>query len=283
MASSQMLPPELERYILELAAFIHPECTPVLALVARRAEIWIEPLLYRVIRVDLRTHTVWRRFIPLVTILGLIEAKSPSFFHEPHVRHLCLFGQPKQPDDVMRLLSACGATVNLQLFSGSPGLLPLLGAMPLHRLSAFLSDLFPGPTGPDFSHSLFTKITHLDLGDSPHTWELWSGLAHMPCLTHLSFMLNFVAVCVCHSALLHCKSLQVLATLCINGTSTLGPSYQPLISDPRFVLVGIGKHESDWETGGRGGEDHWTRANDLVRKRRLWETQGLFHQARCRL
>ncbi|KAJ7101921.1 hypothetical protein C8R44DRAFT_808888 [Mycena epipterygia] len=275
MASSQTLPPELERYILELAAFIHPECMPVLVLVARRAKIWIEPLLYRVIRVDLRTHTVYRRFIPLVTILGLIELKSPSFFHE-HVRRLCLLGQPQQSDDVMRLLSACSTTVNVQLFGGGPELLPLLGTMPLHRLSASLTILFPGPTGPDFSHSLFTKITHLDLAESSHTWELWSGLAHMPCLTHLSFFHEFVAVAVCYSALLHCKSLQVLAMLSGNPPSTLGLAYRPLTSDPRFVLVGIRTRELEWETGALGGEDHWARANDLVRKRRSGETKDYF-------
>ncbi|KAJ7101890.1 hypothetical protein C8R44DRAFT_808844, partial [Mycena epipterygia] len=274
IASSQTLPPELERYILELAAFINPECIPVLVLVARRAKIWIEPLLYRVLRIStsLRRRRGW---IPLASFLRLIESKSPSFFHE-HVRHLCLLGQPKQPDDVMRLLSACGATVNVQLFGGGPELLPLLGAIPLHRLSASLTILFPGPTGPDFSHSLFTKITHLDLADSPNKSELWSGLAHMPCLTHLSFILKYVAVSVCHSALLHCKSLQVLAMLSRNPPSTLHPLYQPLTSDPRFVLVGVRKRELEWETGARGGEDHWARANNLVRKRRSGETKDYF-------
>jgi hypothetical protein len=35
-----MLPVELEREIFELAAFLHPECMPMLVLVAQRVKSW---------------------------------------------------------------------------------------------------------------------------------------------------------------------------------------------------------------------------------------------------
>ncbi|KAJ7879703.1 hypothetical protein B0H13DRAFT_1571256, partial [Mycena leptocephala] len=41
-----LLPPELERIIFELAAFVNPASMPSLLLVAPRVKIWIEPLLY---------------------------------------------------------------------------------------------------------------------------------------------------------------------------------------------------------------------------------------------
>ncbi|KAJ7101872.1 hypothetical protein C8R44DRAFT_808821 [Mycena epipterygia] len=279
MASPQTLPTELERYILEIAAFIHPECMPVLVLVARRAKIWIEPLLYQVIRVDPRSYPGHGRWIPLSTILRLIDSdsKPPSFFHD-HVRHICLLDLPEhQLNDIMRVFSICDATVNLQLLRGSPNLLPLLGAMSqLHRLSAVLSELFPGPT-PDFSHPIFTKITHLDVFDSPHGWELWSGLAHMPCLTHLSFYRYYVDHAFCHSALQHCKSLQVLAILCLNHlTKVFAPDYETLASDPRFVMVGGTDRTSDWDKAARGGQDHWVRVDEFVRKRLSGETKEWF-------
>lgn len=75
----------------------------------------------------------------------------------------------------MRLLSVCDAMVNLHLLSGSRRLLPLLGALGLHRLSLTLHHLFPRPGGFDFSQPLFTKITHLDVSDwLDHGWESWS-------------------------------------------------------------------------------------------------------------
>ncbi|KAJ7143958.1 hypothetical protein C8R44DRAFT_864963 [Mycena epipterygia] len=98
-----------------------------------------------------------------------------------------------------------------------------------------------------FSRPLFTKITHLDLGDSPDDgWKFWSGLADMPCLTHLSFRDDYEDMTMFHSALLHCKSLQVLAILFAPDVFTL--NYESLASDPRFVLVGVRHRELEWET-----------------------------------
>ncbi|KAJ6550049.1 hypothetical protein B0H19DRAFT_1160293 [Mycena capillaripes] len=44
-----ILPPELERLIFEIAALESPKSMPALILVARRVQIWIEPLLYGVL------------------------------------------------------------------------------------------------------------------------------------------------------------------------------------------------------------------------------------------
>ncbi|KAJ7107891.1 hypothetical protein C8R44DRAFT_744467 [Mycena epipterygia] len=78
----------------------------------------------------------------------------------------------------------------------------LTPSLPLRRLSAESSYLFP--SGRDFSHPLFTKITHLALYNSgSRGWNAWSGLAQLPCLTHLSVHNSPFYPAFCHEVLMH--------------------------------------------------------------------------------
>ncbi|KAJ7144496.1 hypothetical protein C8R44DRAFT_725425 [Mycena epipterygia] len=146
---------------------------------------------------------------------------------------------------IMPLLALCDATIDLHLFVGSSTLLPLLGALPLQRLSARLAELFPDLSGLDFAHPLFTKITHLDLHDFPAgSWDTWSGLAQLPALTLRDYL----------------------------RVSSM-PGYATVAIDPRFVVLLVPDLFEDWEVGARGGADRWVRASELVRKRRSGEVK----------
>ncbi|KAJ6533285.1 hypothetical protein DFH09DRAFT_1181490 [Mycena vulgaris] len=270
------LPEDLERLIFELATFLFPEAMPALLLVAQRVKTWIEPLLYEIIYdgfIDPRPE----RTLP--KLCEMIQSRPASFFQD-HVRHVCLRGWDDD-DYIVKILAVCGATVNLNLFlfDGGPAFLSIIGVMPLQRLSINLALLFPGPNGDatDFSYPLFTHITHLDLhGWNDDDWAAWSGLAHMPMLTHLSFNNNLVSSSVCRSALVHCTSLKVLAIVCSDEPDLViyARFYGDVSADTRFVMVVVTDALRDWEMGARGGEDYWVAAEALVQKRRSGVYKG---------
>ncbi|KAJ6607450.1 hypothetical protein B0H10DRAFT_554050 [Mycena sp. CBHHK59/15] len=136
-----------------------------------------------------------------------------------------------------------------------------------------LSHLFP--SGRDFSHPLFRNITHLALYNSgSRDWNTWSGLAQLPCLTHLSFHNSPVDPAFCHEALMHCKSLETLAICVQKHNANRGlPDYATAAIDPRFMILAVANLPWDWEIGARGGEDRWVTADELVGKRCSGATQ----------
>ncbi|KAJ7111263.1 hypothetical protein C8R44DRAFT_883087 [Mycena epipterygia] len=240
----------------------------------------IEPLLYRVLCIGAKPPDGKEIWIPVERIRHLIEGRplAPAFLHD-NVRHLCLILSGTAPlDDIMRVLVACDATVDLHLLGGSRSLLPHLGKLPLRRLSVYLSSLFRPSDGPEFTHPLFATITHLilthlNLMKPGFHWTHFSGLAQMPCLTHLSFDDILSPVVVCEHALRDCESLEVLALSFSKMVlvESLVDTYAPLATDPRFVMLLATHRIRDWETGARGGDDYWVRADELVRKRRSGE------------
>ncbi|KAJ6573610.1 hypothetical protein B0H10DRAFT_1964017 [Mycena sp. CBHHK59/15] len=124
--------------------------------------------------------------------------------------------------------------------------------------------------------------------------EVWSGLTLIPQLTHLSFHDDHIPNSVCQSALVHLKSLDVLAIV-FSSRALLDmfvPDHEVFVTDPRFVLLMVTDPLEDWETGARGGEDYWARADALVKTRRagqhllnftLEELQEKLAQNRARL
>ncbi|KAJ6542550.1 hypothetical protein B0H10DRAFT_1970496 [Mycena sp. CBHHK59/15] len=282
------LPPELERQIFEIAAFLHPESMPALLGVARRVKIWIEPLLYEVLCISLDDDQTERMFQqqpvlqhPLDAIHSLIKSRPSSFFHD-HVRHISFWDYGLYPaDDIIEILAVCDATVNLTLLSvtGGPELLSLLGALQLQRLTVAFNLLFPAL---DFAHPLFAQITHLDVYDNDG-WETWSNVSQIPRLTHLSFHESQIPNPVCQGALTHCKALEVLVIVCSTQyiLDNDAPDRAALAPDPRFVMLVVVDPLVDWETGARGGEDYWDRAEAFVEKRRSGETKGYFITAPC--
>ncbi|KAJ7097426.1 hypothetical protein C8R44DRAFT_370066 [Mycena epipterygia] len=271
------LPEDLERRIFELAAFVHPESMPTLIQIAQRVRPWIEPLLYQVLticsdRPTSRKNTVFRFTVAALYNLIDLGRKPVSFFHD-HVRHVRFIGT-HTPEDIIRILSKCSATVNVSfLVIAEEGLtlLPLLAELPLQCASFVLLALF-GPDWMDFRP--FAHITHLNIIGYIDLdgigWERWLGLALLPGLTHISFHEEVMMDnCFYQNVLEHCRSLEVHAIVYSNRVALeMGaPRRAELSSDPRFVMFVIEDLEVDWETGARGGRDHWVKADKFVGQR----------------
>ncbi|KAF8185847.1 hypothetical protein K438DRAFT_1836418 [Mycena galopus ATCC 62051] len=144
--------------------------------------------------------------------------------------------------------------------------------MPLRRLSTELKLLFP-PTGVDFAHSLFAHITHLELVDplrEGEEWQQWQGLALIPNLTHLAFLME-ESVSVFRGALAACSALRVLVYLYFFDPPEANEGLESFAQDTRFVLISAPNFVKDWESGARGGEDFWVRAERFIAQRNSGE------------
>ncbi|KAJ6550231.1 hypothetical protein B0H19DRAFT_1160665 [Mycena capillaripes] len=272
LETNPRLPPELEKLIFEIAAFIHPAAMPRILRVAHRIQIWIEPLLYNVLAIiadDAPSPTTKTRFIRRVRNINKLLRQREASFLRDHVRSVCLFAD--DPDDYFfcnypkdflpRLLSVCDTIVNLS-FRGRGYLVPHLGSLPLQRLSVNISYLYHN-TPPTFTQPFFLHVTHFDLYDL--SWgDTWPDLASLAHLTHLSFRHNMIQDSLWQGALTYCPLLEVLVLLS-NGRYRTAP---PPSSDPRVVALRLVDYHADWELGARGGQDYWIRAEALVKERR---------------
>ncbi|KAJ7473692.1 hypothetical protein B0H11DRAFT_1340732 [Mycena galericulata] len=185
LATDPLLPPEIEKRIFEVAALSSPKSVPALLLVARRVKIWIEPVLFHVLSLygPGRTGKTPNCQLFQYPILSqLFESRPPSFFHD-HVRHV-QFTAAQTPDIICKVLSLCDATNSLSAtcLAGSPtlSLLSILGALPLKRLSTVFALLFSGQPIIDFSHALFSDLSHLSLWTGA-TATLRDGLGSRRC------------------------------------------------------------------------------------------------------
>ncbi|KAJ7738725.1 hypothetical protein B0H16DRAFT_1465578 [Mycena metata] len=179
------------------------------------------------------------------------------------------------PESIAHVLAVCSEITNLAFrdLMGGPTLLPILDPLLLQRLSIAPYRLFFGMERMVFTRPLFSRITHLDILDwHEEGWAIWSGLAQMPCLTHLSFSYHdFTPYRTCRDILQNCKALEVLAVLC--AAEEMLPRFleqgRDLDSDPRFVVVVVQDDLLDWEIGAQGGKDYWSMADEMVMQRRL--------------
>ncbi|KAJ6474569.1 hypothetical protein DFH09DRAFT_1472361 [Mycena vulgaris] len=260
-------PPELERHIFQLAALLNPESTTTLILLAQRVRIWIEPLLYRVIKAS------------PAALRQLLDTRPATFLHE-NVRHICIIGvsPPLHP----RILSACDATVDLKI-CGTPehnGGVWIIGPTPLQRLSVHWRTLLSLATAT----LKFTQLTHLHLWGQTSTLSLGSPFILNPKeiaqLSYLALDDETTSNSFCKHVLLHYKSLEVLVTICESRNELTGRAEHraELAHDTRFVMLvlPLNLEGADWVTGAWGGKDFWVRADDFVRKRRAGETSDHF-------
>ncbi|KAJ7118198.1 hypothetical protein C8R44DRAFT_738153 [Mycena epipterygia] len=137
--------------------------------------------------------------------------------------------------------------------------------MPLELFSVefFMNDI-------DFTR-LLARITHLAIGSLDVPWE---RLAQIPKLTHLSVS-EYNALSSFQAALTHCKSVEVLVVVCETRArrEACVALCAALAADPRLVVLVVADYRHNWERGARGGEDHWLRAEAVVRDRRVGETE----------
>ncbi|KAJ7707208.1 hypothetical protein B0H14DRAFT_3643677 [Mycena olivaceomarginata] len=254
------LPAELERKIFELAAHARSKSIPTLLLVARRVKTWLEPILYSVFVFSdpIDGHVC---FDP-VQFSFLIQSQEIS----EHVRHLFVSHELGPHLDLV--LASCSAVQNLALGSSLwPDHLPFLSTMPLRRLSTAIANAFPA-IAVDFTHPLFSNLTHLELMDrlEDAPWEEWKGLALIPNLTHLAFLMQ-KSLAVFQGALDACPALQVLVYLYFKGIVYEEIHLQPLAQDTRFICMPAPPFASDWQIGARDGDDFWVRAERFIAQR----------------
>ncbi|KAJ6530040.1 hypothetical protein DFH09DRAFT_151901 [Mycena vulgaris] len=279
-------PPELERAIFEATAQSYPTLIPRLLLVARRFHIWLEPLLYRVLRLDSSRR--------IAGILAAIQTK-PATFLASTVKHVLfrsryLSGTKEDsltPAALKSFLESCPGIVDLQLFaSPDPRILPALGNMHIQRLSAELAALFwyghdedrDAEEAVDLEHALFRSVTHLLLFDTLTDHEYPEGitmrLSKLPALTHLSFRWGDEPDPLVIHRILATTHIQVLLVMFPIWKADEANSYSEELSwvaDVRVVVGMYRNHSADWESGAWGGEDIWMRAEKFVARKRRGE------------
>ncbi|KAJ6487195.1 hypothetical protein C8R47DRAFT_1216391 [Mycena vitilis] len=188
-----VLPPELEREIFKLAAAVPNYWTKqhvgdmalVLPQVCRRAQSWIEPLLYEHISLPLPSNSARR----LDMFLETIDTRPATFF-AAHVKYLD-FDDAIPLAVVEQVLRVCTGVVNLGCRHTYTSLKPLLVPVPLPHLRRLLVAklLFPFvvriadlPVGP-----WATSLTHLGLSRAiTFPSDLAAVFAAFPALTHLA-------------------------------------------------------------------------------------------------
>ncbi|KAJ7184687.1 hypothetical protein C8R46DRAFT_1208866 [Mycena filopes] len=254
-------PPELEQYIFEITGRLYPAMIPTLLLVARRIQIWIEPLLYEVIW-PLRPSRAR-------AVLAAMATKPAPFFQ--NVRHLFLdFPSPFTVEDAHNLIRICPNLVNLAVVGpySHPALLPILSGLHLRRL-AMCSTLF-ARDAIDFHHPIFASITHLDLIDVNES--VHAGLPLLPALTHLCVNADF-AVDAMHTLLADCTLLKLLVNVWPRSMADDAEERANTIpfKDPRLVVYVYTDYWHDWEAGAQGRGDFWDEAEAFVARKRAGE------------
>ncbi|KAJ7123943.1 hypothetical protein C8R43DRAFT_1241015 [Mycena crocata] len=263
---ASILPMELEREIFELAAHYRPLSIATLILVAHRVKVWLEPLLYRIIASE-GAGSSWgiqgRPILRWPPEVVAMQSKSPSFFNDT-IENLYII------DRKHSLTSHLSA----------------LGNLPLKQLHCDLGSLFGTAENIDFSHRIFSQITHLQLLDDVLPWpgrghgnvdisNHWSGLALIPHLTHLAFFHSY-DIPVFRQLLRTCRSLRVLILVEIAHGGPHDVRLAQVAEDPRFVCIRISSpnFEASWYAGAQGEKDLWWRAEALIARRRSLPVPG---------
>ncbi|KAJ7059551.1 hypothetical protein C8F01DRAFT_1144957 [Mycena amicta] len=244
------LPIELEREIFELATRLYPASGFTVLLVARRVQIWIEPLLYRSLQLTRQKATT------------LLKLKPPGFLTY-NVRHLTLRGANA---DWGALVEVCNKATHLAIGSGilsnPPLLLAFLSLRHLRRLACHGHELSAGSL--DASLPVYALITHLELFDdltSPDILEPW--ICALPSLTHLALH-HRPAWATVHRLLGaegFSRQLQVLVIVSISM-----PAIPSTLTDPRLVITRddtLNGWES-WDKGVLDCHNFWDVAEEFI-------------------
>ncbi|KAF7309312.1 Zn(2)-C6 fungal-type domain-containing protein [Mycena indigotica] len=260
------LPPELEREIFEAAAEMDPPSIPRLLVVAKRVQLWIEPLAYHTVTVDDS-----KRFLSFLDNANG-GWKPPAFFAQ-HVRYLFIHittddGVPLQP-----ALSALKLCTGITRIAGAGplvcrDLLPVLAGLRLERIALFLTHVFPELEEVDLGLACFQTLTHYDVFDylPEHAQALMyvGKLALLPCLTHVSLN-DDVPWPAVEELLQTCATLRVLVLQWADGVETgIKRAAETPIRDARFVMTMF----DDMEEAAWDAPNLWTLAEEFIENKR---------------
>ncbi|KAJ7193017.1 hypothetical protein GGX14DRAFT_479244 [Mycena pura] len=280
------LPAELEREVFEMAAKVDIGTALRLALVARRVQTWIEPIIYArvvVARPPDADDAHWQRSLGAVfaarrrakaktanagkpRVLRFIRTVPlrPASFFARHVKVLHV-GNLTEPE-LITVLSTCTGISELGWWSCNPtaALVPALNLTSLRRLSVDQTYDFNLPG----MNNHWTTITHLDITAPAvrtlsHQHEL-PPLARFPALTHLSFMCDFYSPLDAWGSILKaCPRLKILLHLSTYMHQCVELLSNQERSDPRIVVMPppVSSRTASWV------HDVWPVAEEIVRER----------------
>ncbi|KAJ7705425.1 hypothetical protein B0H17DRAFT_1037921 [Mycena rosella] len=270
MANEPIFPADMEREIFETTALMHRNTIPTLLRVAQPVRIWIEPLLYRVIRMDED---------PMAdAVRRATHAESPSLLQDS-VRHLGLCSS-FPVEEAYAFLKLCPGIVSL--FSHdqfvTPELLPIIqGMSQVRRWGGSLRKLFGAGKTIDLTLPFFHNVTHMDIFDLGADFDTQIcrsavGLATMPALTHLCLN-DQMQEEVLPSVFSQCPNLQVVVNIWeySDREHALEVAANPPVSDVRLVISIYEDYWDDWEVGAHGGSDFWVAADAFVARKRKGE------------
>ncbi|KAJ7841413.1 hypothetical protein B0H13DRAFT_2365763 [Mycena leptocephala] len=280
MAEEASFPPELERQIFELAALQHPTTIPTLLRRSADNVIRIEPLLYRVLRID--KHDVQ------MAIQRALESKPPTFFK--YVSHVVLSAE-YDTKMVSEILALSPNIVDLAIrdysdyiWSRDPHTFP--ADLRPQRLILERSFVFH----VDLAKPVFFSVTHLTLLLSSalyeEHWDTYSGLGALPALTHLCLSAS-ISGYILLNVLVECRTLSVVVTTwwdarLESGTRTRSrasvdswtKSWVPSRPDMRVVLMDLHYFYDGWERAAWTGDDLWARVDDFIARKHTGEIQA---------
>ncbi|KAJ7259392.1 hypothetical protein C8J57DRAFT_1340341, partial [Mycena rebaudengoi] len=238
------IPADLEREIFELAANHHPETMLSLMMVAHRVLYWIEPLLYRLLVIDLNFH-------PTLFATSALRLPEPTRWAK-HVRVVLILSPTAF---FLRILPLCTGIRKLALYD-------------LRELLVNFNGLFGAPTFPTINPTLpmFRELTYLRVNNVTEE----CSFTQFPAMTHLCFSAQEAGgTLLLALTLAHCPKLRVPVGLLWGQWSI--ENWDQSTGDPRFVLMcvtGMDAAIADWQAGVRGESDMWIRAEIFIAKRR---------------
>ncbi|KAK6987681.1 tyrosinase central domain-containing protein [Favolaschia claudopus] len=266
MAGAPVFPPEIEREVFECAALSLCGTIPNLLLVAHRVHQWIEPILYRIVRINTSN-------IDMVHSLFTAMSSKPPQFFQNSVRHLSIEQTyPTTTAARNELLSLCTGLTTFGCSNSlvNSSLLPILAQLRVEKLSICLTELFyPNPVDP--THSVFCALTHLDLFVGHGEESTLPDVSLFPSLTHLCVDTE-VARDAALKILERCPRLQLLLIQWpIHDQEWYVSSQEPCESDVRFVIGVYDNYWGEWEAEAKGLSEFWREAAEFVMRKRRGE------------
>ncbi|KAJ7834362.1 hypothetical protein B0H14DRAFT_3871403 [Mycena olivaceomarginata] len=262
-----LFPQELEREIFEHTALMHRGTIPTLLRVARRVLTWIEPLLYRVIRVG-RGHEHM-----VQALLNLSKgARTPHFLHKA-VHHLAL--DHVSLDEGTEILRLCTGVINFACSTQlvDPSFVPILAELGVQRLALCLQALFGGAP-INLTHSLFRSVTHLDILGVVGVESALAEISALPALTHLCLD-PAMPWDVLTKVLEDCPRLELLLVQwSIYNEAQYISAQEPCLYDLRLVIGLYYGYWEEWEAEANGVLVYWAEADDFVARKRRGEIEA---------
>ncbi|KAK7058033.1 hypothetical protein R3P38DRAFT_2844068 [Favolaschia claudopus] len=262
-----VFPPELEREIFEIAAWGDRSLIPLLLRVCRRVHQWIEPLLYRVLRIaNSNSDSDALRLLAF-------HSKPANF-----LRHVFMHMDSNSPlkNKIADLLSRCNNIISLFWDGLLPAeILPILDTMKIQKMNIWVSEDVTEWAKLTLHRPMLHSVTHLELYSYASeigsiAWEEgWANLASLPALTHLC-LTDDLSDILLDSILEHCSNLDVVITAFWDPVFVTNAELfakKLTTNDRRVVVIRVSDFRGDWESGALGGDDFWTRSERFVAKK----------------